>query len=563
MATKSQRSRTHRAGSSLVFVPLGGTGEIGMNLYLYGHGTRREREWLMVDCGVKFGDQNDPGIDVIVPDTAFIEQHSQSLQGIVLTHAHEDHMGAIPWLWEKFGVPIYCTAFAAELLRRKLAEAGLVDIVKINIVALGDEIAIGGFNVEFVAVTHSIPEPASLVIRTPDGTVVHSGDWKIDHTPAIEPHIDKRRFREIGDEGVDALICDSTNVLREGHSPSERDVADTLAAVIEAAKGRVAVTTFASHVGRISSVVRAARATGREVVVAGRAMRNSIEAAREVGLMKDLGTFIEEEAFGFLPRDKMVLLCTGSQGEGRAALARIANEAHPSISLDKGDLVVFSSKTIPGNEKAVAALVNALALQEVEVLTSDDALIHSSGHPRQDELAIMYDWVRPRSLVPMHGEAAHLRRHADFAAEQGITDTIMALNGDMVRLNPGPLEIVEEVPAGRLHIDGRLLVPSHDGPARERRRLSFAGIVIVSIVLSAKGDIVQPPQLELEGVPDSDEAPVHHELHVAADIALDNMTRAQRRQDETVIEMLRSAVRRAAAARWAKKPRCKVIIHRV
>ncbi|MDH3739963.1 MAG: ribonuclease J [Hyphomicrobiales bacterium] len=563
MAQNSQRTGARRSAADLVFLPLGGAGEIGMNLYLYGHGPERNREWLMVDCGVKFGDEADPGIDVIVPEISFIDQRRISLQGIVLTHAHEDHMGAIPWLWEQLQVPVYCTPFAAELLRRKLAEAGLLDVVKIEIVALGDQVAIGGFEVEFVSVTHSIPEPASLVIRTAAGTIVHSGDWKLDRTPAIEPQIDMVRFREIGDEGVDVLVCDSTNILREGHSPSERDVADTLAAIIDGAEGRVAVTTFASHVGRISSVVRAARAVGREVVVAGRAMRNTIEAAREVGLMKDLGTFIDEEAYGFLPRNKTLLLCTGSQGESRAALARIAGDNHSAISLDERDLVVFSSKTIPGNEKAVAAVVNALALQGVEVLTSDDALIHSSGHPRQDELAIMYEWLRPRALVPMHGEAVHLKRHAEFAKSKGIDETVMALNGDLVQLNPGPVEIIGEVIAGRTHVDGRILVPSHDGPARERRRLSFAGIVCVSALLDAKGKVLQPPQLEVEGIPETDDAPIHHELQLAAIGALEDMTGAQRRNDTTVIDTLRSAVRRAAAISWGKKPRCKVIVHRI
>lgn len=563
MADKSQRKGARRPTADLVFLPLGGAGEIGMNLYLYGHGPERHRQWLMVDCGVKFGDENDPGIDVIVPDISFIEQHRKSLQAIVLTHAHEDHMGAIPWLWEKLQVPVYCTAFAAELLRRKLAEAGLLDVAKIEIVALGDRVTIGEFDVEFVAVTHSIPEPTSLVIRTNAGTVVHSGDWKLDRTPAIEPQIDEARFREVGDEGVDVLVCDSTNVLREGLSPSEREVADALAAIIEGAEGRVAVTTFASHVGRISSVVRAARAVGREVVVAGRAMRNTIEAAREVGLMKDLGTFIDEEAYGFLPRNKTLLLCTGSQGESRAALARIANDAHPAITLDERDLVVFSSKTIPGNEKAVASVVNALAVQGVEIVTSDDALIHSSGHPRQGELAIMYDWLRPRALVPMHGEAVHLRRHVEFARAQGIEETAMAMNGEVVQLNPGPVRLIDDVAAGRTHIDGRLLVSSNDGPARERRRLSFAGIVCVSTVLNAKGEVLLRPQLEVEGIPETDDAPMLEELHLAATAALEGMTGPQRRNDTTVIETVRSAVRRTTAIIWGKKPRCKVFVHRV
>ncbi len=565
MAEVSQRKGGRGPTASLVFLPLGGAGEIGMNLYLYGTGIGRNRQWLMVDCGVKFGDERDPGIDVILPDITFVEQHRKHLQGLVLTHAHEDHMGAIPWIWDRLQVPIYCTSFAAELLRRKLAEAGLLEVVDIRTLQLGDRLSIGAFEVEFVAVTHSIPEPAALAIRTPSGAIVHSGDWKLDRTPTIGPELDEARFRQLGLEGVDALICDSTNVLREGHSPSERDVADVLAKVIETAEDRVAVTTFASHIGRITSVIRAARACGREVVVAGRAMRNVIEAAREVGLMKDLGTFIEEDAYGFLPRSKTLLLCTGSQGEPRAALARIASDTHPKITLDEGDLVIFSSKTIPGNEKSVATVINNLSLQGIDVLTSDSALIHSSGHPRQDELAALYDWLQPRAVVPMHGEAEHLKRHAEFAVETGISEAVMAQNGQMVRLCPSPASVIEEVDAGRMHVDGNILVPDTDGPARARRKLSFSGIVMVSVVLNSKGKIIGKPRLQLSGLPewDIDGELMHESLGAIVTHALDAMPSVRRCDDDAVTEMLSGAVRRLSLQIWGKKPRCSVIIHRV
>ena len=500
-----------------------------------------------------------------MPETEFIEQYAYALDGIVLTHAHEDHMGAIPWIWQRLGAPVYCTPFAAELLRRKLVEADLLETVELKVVDLGSRFTIGPFDVELIAVTHSIPEPAALAIRTDVATVVHSGDWKLDQTPVIEPQIDTARFKAIGEEGVDVLVCDSTNVLREGFSPSERDVADTLSDIVSNATGRVAITTFASHVGRISSAVRAARACGREVVVVGRAMRNVIEAAREVGLMDDLGTFVEDEAYGFLPRNKTLLLCTGSQGEGRAALARIANDSHPTVTLDKGDLVVFSSKTIPGNEKAVAAVVNALSDQGVDIVTADNALIHSSGHPRQEELAAMYDWLKPGALVPMHGEALHLKRHAEFARERGISQSVVAVDGQMVRLGPGSVEIVDEVPAGRVHVDGTLLIAAADSPAKERRKLSFAGIVCVSVVFNNKGDLIASPRLEFNGVPDQDisgEDTAGILLDAVLD-ALDDMTRSQRRADDTVTELLRGAVRRAAQRYWGKRPRCQVLIHRL
>ncbi len=565
MNSKKNRASGSRASGELVYLPLGGAGEIGMNLYLYGIGKEHKRQWLMVDCGVKFGDQRDPGIDIILPDTAFIEEERKSLQAIVVTHAHEDHLGAIAWLWPRLRVPVYCTEFAAVILRRKLDEAGLFGDVDIRVVKPGKPFDAGKFNVEFVAVTHSIPEPNAVVLRTKAGTVVHSGDWKLDRNPAIPPDLDESRLREIGREGVDFLVCDSTNVLREGHSPSESDVAQVLTDIILNAENRVAVTTFASHVGRLSTVIRAARQAGREVVVAGRAMRTMIEAAREVGLLKDAGTFLEEEAYGFLPRNKVLLLCTGSQGESRAAMARIANDCHPNITLNGGDMALFSSKTIPGNEKAVSAVMNNLAAQGVEIVTSDDALVHSSGHPRQGELEEFYGWLKPRALVPMHGEMQHLVRHAAFAGSCNIADTLVVPNGSLTRLIPGPVKVIDEVPSGRLHVDGRLIVPSIDGPARFRRKLSFAGIVFVSLTLDGKGNIAAEPQLVTDGLPefDADGSSIDDDLLDIVDMALDALPKARRRSDEPVIDLIRSAVRRAASDAWGKKPVCHVNIHRV
>ncbi len=381
--------------NDLVLLPLGGTGEIGMNCYCYGIGEAQHRDWLMVDLGVKFGEATEPGIDVVLPDVSFIAKNRKRLAGLVLTHAHEDHLGAVPWLWPQLRCPIYCTPFAAQILTLKLKEAGLDEDVTIHVKDQGDRFAVGPFDVEFVAVTHSIPEPTALMIRTPQGNVLHSGDWKIDRTPVLGRGMDEKRLRELGEEGVDALVCDSTNVLREGFSPSEADVAATIMDIVRHATGRVAVTTFASHVDRISSAVKAARATGREVVIAGRAMRNTIEAARASGYLRNSGEFLDEEEFGYLPPDKIMLLCTGSQGEARAAIARIAEDTHPNISLDPGDLVIFSSKTIPGNEKEVSAVHNNLAKLDIDIVTSDEALVHTSGHPRQEELRTMYEWLKP------------------------------------------------------------------------------------------------------------------------------------------------------------------------
>ena len=325
----------------LVLLPLGGTGEIGMNCYCYGAGSNDDREWLMVDLGVKFGEDSDPGIDVVLPDISFIAKNRKKLSGLVLTHGHEDHIGAVPWLWRQLKCPIYCTPFAAALLNNKLREHGLDEEIKVHIIPLGGRFKVGSFDLEFVNVTHSIPEPCALLIKTSHGTVFHSGDWKIDRTPTFGEGIDEKRLAEIGNEGVDALVCDSTNVLREGFSPSEGDVAATIADIVKHAKGRVAITTFASHVERIASAVRAARANGREVVLAGRAMRNTIEAARACGYLRDAGEFLDEESFGYLPVNKIMLLCTGSQGESRAAIARIGEDQHPHVALEKGDLSEF------------------------------------------------------------------------------------------------------------------------------------------------------------------------------------------------------------------------------
>ena len=545
--------------NDLVLLPLGGTGEIGMNCYCYGIGEAAHRDWMMVDLGVKFGEATEPGIDLVLPDVSFIAKNRKKLAGLVLTHAHEDHIGAVPWLWPQLRCPIYCTPFAAQILTLKLKEAGLDEDVTIHVREQGARFSVGPFDVEFVAVTHSIPEPTALMIRTPQGNVLHSGDWKIDKTPVLGRGMDEKRLRELGEEGVDALVCDSTNVLREGFSPSESDVAATIMDIVQHATGRVAITTFASHVDRISSAVKAARATGREVVIAGRAMRNTIEAARASGYLRNAGEFLDEEEFGYLPHDKIMLLCTGSQGEARAAIARIAEDSHPNISLDPGDLVIFSSKTIPGNEKEVSAVHNNLAKLDIDIVTSDEALVHTSGHPRQEELRAMYQWLKPRCLVPMHGEPRHLRAQAMFAKSCDIEDVLIPKDGHLARLCPGPAQIVDEAYAGRLHVDGKLIVPVEEGPARQRRKLSFVGAVFVSLALNSKHELAGDIQLLTDGVP----AGLDDDLLHAAEQAFASTPKPRRKDDEQVSEPVRTAIRRAADAQWGKKPVTKVMVVRV
>ena len=386
--------------NEFVFASLGGLGEIGMNCALYGYGPPRARKWLMVDLGVAFAGEDLPGVDLIMPDLSFIEKARQDLVGVIVTHAHEDHIGALAELWSSLGAPVYITRFAAGLAEaRRLGEPGAPKI-PMKIVAPGEKVAIGPFAVEFIAVAHSIPESSALAIRTPAGLVVHTADWKIDPTPIMGSPTDEGRLKALGDEGVLALVCDSTNVLREGESPSERDVAKTLAWLIARAKGRVVVTTFASNVARLRSAAEAGFAAGRQVCILGRAMERVVAIARECGMLDGVPPFLGMDAFERLPRDKILALATGSQGEARAALARMAEDEHPTAELSAGDTVIFSSRTIPGNEKAVGKIINAFVSAGVEVVTDRVALVHVSGHPRQAELAKMYAWVRPRSPCP-------------------------------------------------------------------------------------------------------------------------------------------------------------------
>ncbi len=543
----------------LVLLPFGGTGEIGMNCYAYGADGGAARRWLLVDLGVKFGSEREPGVDVILPDIGFLIANRDRLEGLVITHAHEDHIGAVPWLWPQLQCPVWCTPFAAELLKLKLKEHGLDGEVPVHVMDQKAHFKAGPFKLEFVPVTHSIPESCALVIETTGGRIVHSGDWKWDKTPLMGRGMDEKRFRELGEAGVDVLVCDSTNVLREGFSPSEREVAATLADIVREAPARVVVTTFASQVERIYSAVKAARAAGREVVIAGRAMRNTIEAARATGFLKDAGAFLDEEEAGYLPPDRVLILCTGSQGEPRAAIARIAEGSHPHIELNRGDLVVFSSKTIPGNEVEVAAVHNNLALIDIDVLTSDDALVHSSGHPRQGELQALYDWLKPRALVPMHGEPRHLRAHARFAEAQGIGETLIPKDGTIMRLCPAPLQVVDEAPVGRLHVDGQLIVAGSEGSAKQRRKLSFVGIIVAVLVLTEKGELADDIQIVTDGVPPG----LEDELLEAAETAFDSLPRPRRKDVNQVAETLRMSIRRAAEQVWGKKPVVKVIVSTV
>ena len=543
----------------LTFAPLGGVGEIGMNLSIYGLGNRHQRSWLAVDLGVSFGDEEHlPGIDLIMPDISFLEKELKNLVGLVLTHAHEDHFGAIMDLWPKLKCPIYATQFSAALFQAKLEAERNPPKIPVNVVPSGGRIALGPFNVEFIPVAHSIPESHALAIHTDAGTVLHTGDWKIDPTPILGPPTDEKRLRELGEAGVLALVGDSTNAVREGRSPSEAEVATSLADIVKSAKGRVAVTTFASNVARVKAVADAAREAGREVVVVGRAMERVVQVARECGYLDGVQNFRGMDLYGHFPADKVLALCTGSQGEPRAALARIANNDHPAVTLNKGDTVIFSSRTIPGNEKAVGGIINGLVAQGVEVITDRTHLVHVSGHPRRDELRDMISWVRPHILIPVHGEALHLSEHAKLARAAGVPKVITCRNGDLVKLGPGDPGIIDELPAGRLYKDGTILEDAKSRAVIERRKMGFAGCAFVAVAVTEKGELADDPEVDLIGIPEKNaEGEVLDEIVFDVVVStVEGLPRARRRDPDALAESVRRAVRAAVSEEWGKKPLC-------
>ncbi|HUD50279.1 ribonuclease J [Parvibaculum sp.] len=549
----------------LVFLPLGGAGEIGMNLNVYGYGPEDDRQWIVVDLGVTFGDDRTPGVDLIMPDPAFLEERRDEIIAIVLTHAHEDHIGAVAHLWPRLRCPVYATPFTATLVKAKLMEAGIEAQVPLNIVPLGSRFTLGPFDIELVTLTHSIPEPNALAIRTPLGLVMHTGDWKIDPEPLVGDDMDVTRLSEIGDEGVLAIVCDSTNVFTPGTSGSEAEVAKSLIEVIRQCEERVAVTTFASNVARLESIAKAAEACDRHVVLVGRAMFRIVGAARDAGYLNGLAPFLTEHDIGYLPRDKVLLLCTGSQGEPRAALARIVEDTHPNIALSEGDTVIFSSRIIPGNESSIFDLQNRLAERGIRVITEKDHFVHVSGHPCRDELARMYQWIRPQIAVPVHGEARHLAEHAVLARELQVPETVVVRNGLMVRLAPGPAEIVDEAPAGRIYLDGEVLIEADEGAVQERRKLAFSGSAFVSLVLDKDGKVRGDPQVRLMGLPEEDSHGVSFEDRAldAIDEALERLPPKRRGDDDAVAELMRRAVRGALRREWGKKAQVAVVVTRI
>jgi ribonuclease J len=549
-----------RGQQELVFAPLGGVGEIGMNLSIYGLGPEGRRQWLAVDLGVSFAaEEHLPGVDLILPDIRYLESERKSLAGIVITHAHEDHFGALFELWPKLKVPVYATPFTAAMIAAKRAGEPGAPEIDVRVIPVGGRFTAGPFDIDLVTVAHSIPEANALIIRTPLGNVLHTGDWKIDPTPILKDPTDEKKLRAFGEEGCLALIGDSTNAIREGRSPSEADVAKTLTELIRNARARVAVTTFASNVARLRAVAEAARACGREVVVVGRAMERVGQIARELGYFDGLPAFRPMDAYGYLPPDKVVALCTGSQGEPRAALSRIAEDQHPEVTLSRGDTVIYSARTIPGNEKAVGRVINGLIEQGIEVITDRTHLVHVSGHPRRAEVEELIGWVKPKIVIPVHGEALHLTEHGALARKCGVKTVLQCRNGDLMRLAPDP-GLIDEVPAGRIYKDGWLLVDAQARTVADRKRLSFAGAVSVALALTDKGEMIDDPSVDLIGIPERDREGglLQEAVFDAVMETYDSLPRAKRRDPDTVAEAVRRSVRARVAERWGKKPMCYV-----
>ncbi|MGP1276175.1 MAG: ribonuclease J, partial [Caulobacterales bacterium] len=506
---------------------------------------------------VTFGDLSTPGVDVILPDPRFIEERRHQLLGIVLTHAHEDHMGAVAYLWERLRCPIYATPFTAWLMRDRLAERGLLGEAKVREISLTGRFEIGPFDLELITLTHSIPEPNGLAIRTPAGLILHTGDWKIDPEPLIGAPTDPEAIKALGKEGILAMVCDSTNVFTPGEAGSEGSVRENLTKVIAEQKGKVAIAAFASNVARLETAILAAEANGRRVCLLGRSMHRMSAAAKAVGLLQSCAPFVEEDEAGYFPSDKIAFVCTGSQGEPRAALSRIADGNHPNISLGNGDTVIFSSRIIPGNERGIFEMMNKLALRGVKIITERERHVHVSGHPCRDELRQMYEWARPKVAIPVHGEARHLIEHAAYAKSLGVPASLVPKNGSLIAINADGARIIDEAPSGRLHLDGNFIVEADNVSMRERRKLAYGGAIAVALAVSPKGDIVSGPDIRALGVPDGEDNDMDEFLDALADAAeraFGQLRQKARRDEDEVEEAVRQAVRREANRLWGKKP---------
>ena len=539
------------------FLPLGGTGEIGMNLNLYGYGEGKDIEWFMVDCGVTFSQAGLPGIDLQMPDPTFIASQKEKLMGIILTHAHEDHIGAMPFIWPYFKCPIYTTEFTAALLMEKFDEYNIDYTNKIIIHNDGEIINIGNFQVKAIGLTHSIPEMNALLIKTPSANIFHTGDWKIDKDPIVGDGFNKEKLLDFKDIEIDALVCDSTNAMTPGISGSELSVKNSLEEIIGKIEGRIFLSTFASNVARLCSVAEAAAKHDRHVVLSGRGMHRIVNAAKSVGLLGGLPDFVDEENAGYLPAEKTLILCTGSQGEYRAALSKIARDEHQHIVAEKGDTVIFSSKIIPGNEAGIMNLQNQFAKKDIRIITGKDEFVHVSGHPCQDELIEMYNLIQPKSIIPVHGEFRHLVANANLAKSNGIKNSLVIENGTVVKISSKDVSIDQQVESGRLYKDGKIIIYDYESPSNERSKISFTGLIVVSIVLQ-NNKIKSKPKIKMIGLPEFDEEGI--KLSDWVNQALDNVI-SSKNKSGNLESKIKNAVIRQIREVWGKKPKVEIIFH--
>lgn len=546
------------------FIPLGGAEQFGVNLNIYGYGGK----WLAVDCGIGFADEKFPGIDILLPDPAFIEERRKSLVGLIITHAHEDHIGAVPHLWPRLRCPIYCTPFTAAVLEEKFKENPECRDAEITIVHPGDIVQAGPFTVTFMPVTHSVPETRALVIETALGRVLHTGDWNLDPTPVMEKPTDPAIFKKLGDQNLIAYIGDSTNAEVPGVSGSEADVEKGLAEVFKGCEGRIAVTMFASNISRIRSICKAAKACGRNVCVVGRSLHRMIGAAKSCGYLRDIEDFVPEDDVDLIPAERIIFIATGSQGEARAQLARIARAEHPVIKMGKGDTAVFSARPIPGNEKDINHVKNNFVAAGVKVITHRDTphTIHVSGHPAQDEITKMIDWTRPHTVIPVHGERAMLEAHAELARQCQVKNTIVPNNGAVIRLAPGVPEVVDHIETGLLAVEpGRIISSTHEAII-QRRKLQFSGTVHVTLIMNARGDLIADPQVTTVGLVDPEErSGKNFETEIRNEIEdiLADMTREELYDDKFVSEEIRIGIRRFSQHTLRMKPKTTVHLVRL
>jgi len=551
--------------NELIFCPLGGSGEIGMNMNLYGYGEKNNHQWIIIDIGVGFVDDSVPGIDLMVPDPDFILQRKDDLLGILLTHAHEDHIGAIALLWPSLECPIYATPFTATLIKEKFREKKINIGSHLKIIELNGNVKIGPFDINYVTLTHSILEPNALQIKTPHGTLLHTGDWKCDTDPLIGKQMDEIKLKEIGKQGVLAMICDSTNIFTEGRSGSEKDVRESMLTVFENIKKKIIVTTFASNVARMETVFKCAEKVGRHLSLVGRSMHRIYNTARECGYLQNIKPPLDPRDAKKIPRDKIVYLCTGSQGEPLGAMNRIVNQEHPDVYLDEGDTVIFSSRIIPGNEKKLFKIHNQLVKNNINVISEENAFIHVSGHPGRDEMRDMYEWIKPKISIPVHGEHRHIKEHYDFAMSLGVPQPMLIENGDMIRIAPGEPKIIDKVHNGKLYVDGNRVIDDQSRFLKDRKNIAHNGLMDVTLVISKKGNIDRNPIINIRGLPFNDEELDECFYEMEDEILKTSKAYSlnNKKHEKNLIDALKSNLKKIIYSKTRKRPYTNITLIRV